>query len=204
MALANYDDLKLAAANWLNREDLVDATPDFIALAEVRINDRLRVSQMEVTASTFLSGGSVALPADFLEPRRLFSNAEGGYATALTPLSPTQAGDTYPSGASGIPVHYTIVGDTLATFPNGGDGQVTMVYYGKVPPLAAYGTNWLLTRNPSIYLYGALVEAAPFLGDDGRIETWASLFASACDALQAADQRSRYASSTCRVKGETP
>jgi hypothetical protein len=204
MALATYDDLKLATANWLNRDDLVGNVPDFIEMAESRINDRLRVAPMETTATTFLAGGSVALPSDFLEARRVFSNAEGGYATALTPLSPIQAGDTYPSGSAGVPVHYTIVGDTLSTFPNGGDGQVTMTYYAKLPPLAAYGTNWLLTRNPSVYLYGALIEAVPFLGDDGRIETWASLFAGACDALQAADQRSRYASSTCRVKGETP
>lgn len=204
MALTTYNDLKLAAANWLNREDLVGVIPDFITLAETRMNDRLRVAPMETTATTFLIGGSVALPADFLEPRRIFSNAEGGFATALTPLSPTQAGDTYPTGAAGVPVHYVIYGDTLATFPNGGNGQVTMTYYAKLPPLAAYGTNWLLTRNPNIYLYGSLVEAAPYLGDDGRLETWASLFASACDALQAADQRSRYASSVSRVKGETP
>jgi hypothetical protein len=204
MALSTYDDLKLAAANWLNREDLVGVIPDFIGLAEARMNDRLRVAPMEITASTFLAGGSVALPLDFLEPRHLFSNAEGGYATALTPLSPSQAGDAYPTGAAGVPTHYTITGDTLTTFPNGGEGKVTMTYYAKLPPLAAYGTNWLLTRNPNIYLYGTLVEASPYLGDDGRVETWASLFAAACDALQAADQRARYASSVCRVKGETP
>jgi hypothetical protein len=204
MALATYDDLKLAAANWLNREDLTAAIPDYITLAESRMNDRLRVSQMETTATTFLLGGSVGLPPDFLESRRLFSNVAGGYAMALAPLSPSQAGDAYPSGAAGVPIHYTIVGDTLTTFPNGGDGQITMTYYAKIPPLAAYGTNWLLARNPNIYLYGTLIEASPYLGDDARVETWAGLFAAACDALQAADQRSRYASSVCRVKGETP
>lgn len=204
MALGTYDDLKLAAANWLNREDLVEAIPDYVTLAEARINDRLRVAQMEVTATAFLENGAVALPPDFLEARRIFSNAEGGYATALTPLSPSQAGDLYPVGSAGVPSHYTIVGDTLSTFRNGGDGEVTMVYYAKVPPLAAYGGNWLLQRNPNIYLYGTLVESAPYLGDDGRVETWAALFAAACDALQAADQRSRWGSSVSRVKGETP
>jgi hypothetical protein len=79
-----------------------------------------------------------------------------------------------------------------------------MTYYAKIPPLAAYGTNWLLQRNPNVYLYGTLLESAPFLGDDGRIEMWAGLFSAACDALQAGDQRSRYAASVCRVKGETP
>lgn len=204
MAFATYDELVSTVASWLNREDLAAAIPGFVDLAESQINDRLRVSQMETTATTFLLGGAVALPPDFLEARRIFSNAEGGYATALTPLTPSQAGDIYPVGSAGVPSHYTIVGDTLSTFRNGGDSQVTMVYYAKVPPLAAYGANWLLTRNPSIYLYGTLIASAPYLGDDARLEMWASLFAAACDALQAADQRSRYASSVSRVKGETP
>lgn len=204
MALGTYDALVAAVATWLNREDLAAAIPDYVLLAESRINDRLRVAPMETTATTSLTGGSVVLPPDFLELRHIYSNAEGGFKTALTPLAPAQAGDAYPVGAAGVPVHYTIVGDTLATFPNGGAGQVTITYYAKVPPLAAYGTNWLLTRNPNIYLYGTLIESAPYLGDDGRVEMWASLFASACDTLQAADQRSRYASSVCRVKGETP
>jgi hypothetical protein len=204
MALGTYTELVAAVADWLNREDLAGAIPNYVALTESRINDRLRVAQMEVTAQTYLFGGSVALPPDFLEARRIYANREGGFTTALTPLSPSQAGNAYPVGAAGVPVHFTIVGDTLATFPNGGDSQVTMTYYAKIPPLAAYGTNWLLSRNPNIYLYGALTEAAPYLGDDARIETWASLFAAACDALQAADQRSRYASSVCRVRGATP
>jgi hypothetical protein len=91
----------------------------------------------------------VALPPTSSRPRRIFSNAEGGFATALTPLTPSASRvTTIPWASAGVPVHYTIVGDTLATFPNGGDGQVTMVYYAKVPPLAAYGTNWLLTSEP--------------------------------------------------------
>ena len=164
MALGTYDELVAAVANWLNREDLAPAIPDYVLLAESRINDRLRVAPMEVTATTHLYGGSVALPVDFLEARRIFSNAEGGHATGLTPLAPIQAGDAYPVGAAGVPVHYTIVGDTLATFPNGSDGQVTMTYYAKLPPLAAYGTNWLLSRNPNIYLYGTLIESGPVSG----------------------------------------
>jgi hypothetical protein len=204
MATGTYDELRATIANWLNREDLGAAIPGFVEQAESTINDRLRVAQMEVTATTFLIDGAVALPSDFLEPRRIFSNAEGGFATALTPLTPSQAGDIYPVGSAGVPRHYTIVGDTLSTYRNGGDGQVTMVYYAKVPPLAAYGTNWLLTRNPNIYIYGTLMASAPYLGDDSRLEMWAALFAAACDALQAADQRSRYATSVSRVRGETP
>lgn len=204
MALTTYDELKAAVANWLNRDDLTATIPDFISLAESRIARRLRVAEMEKTMTAYLTSGAVALPPDFEEARRIHSSAAGAYATALQPLSPSQAGDRYPTSQSGVPIHYTITGNTLSTYPNGGSGQVTMTYYARPPALAAYGTNWLLAKAPDVYLYGALLEAAPFLGDDQRTATWASLFDRACDALQSADQRTRYSSSVSRFMGETP
>ena len=36
MAISNYSELKAAIADWLNRSDLTDSIPDFIALAETR------------------------------------------------------------------------------------------------------------------------------------------------------------------------
>lgn len=37
-------------------------------------------------------------------------------------------------------------------------------------------SNWLLTNHPDVYLYGALLEAQPYLMDDARIATWAQIF----------------------------
>jgi hypothetical protein len=37
-------------------------------------------------------------------------------------------------------------------------------------------TNWMLTANPDVYLYGALLEAQPYLQDDARIASWAQIF----------------------------
>ena len=36
MAISNYSELKTAIASWLDRTDLTDIIPDFIALAETR------------------------------------------------------------------------------------------------------------------------------------------------------------------------
>jgi hypothetical protein len=204
MALDTFPNLTAALADWLNREDLTARIPDFVSLAESRLNKSLRVADMETAAYAYLTGGSVALPVDFIEARRIISSATGAFQTALQPLSPTEAGNLYPSSQSGVPVHYTISGGYLTTYPNGGDGQVTMIYYASLPTLLAYGSNWLLTRAPDLYLYGSLMEAAPFVGDDHRVETWATLFQKALADIQAADQRSRYASSVCRVPGVNP
>ncbi len=37
-------------------------------------------------------------------------------------------------------------------------------------------TNWMLTNNPDVYLYGALLEAQPYLMADERIATWAEIY----------------------------
>ena len=47
MAISNYTELKTAVANWLDRDDLTDRIPEFIALAESRFNRLLRIRAME-------------------------------------------------------------------------------------------------------------------------------------------------------------
>ena len=47
MALINYQDLQSAVGRWLDRDDLVSQIPDFITLAEMKINRQLRVLAME-------------------------------------------------------------------------------------------------------------------------------------------------------------
>ena len=46
MAINSYSSLQTAVANWLDRSDLTDRIPEFIDLAEARINRALRVTFM--------------------------------------------------------------------------------------------------------------------------------------------------------------
>jgi len=53
-----------------------------------------------------------------------------------------------------------------------------------VPELTTSATtNWLLTKAPDLYLYGSLVHASPFLMDDQRIPTFASMYSTRFEAL---------------------
>ena len=53
MAISTYAELKTSIANWLDREDLTDIIPDFIALAETRHKRDFKIRRMEtrVTAN---------------------------------------------------------------------------------------------------------------------------------------------------------
>ena len=47
------------------------------------------------------------------------------------------------------------------------------------PLSSSNANNWILTGYPDVYLYGALMEASPYLSEDGRVQVWAQLYAAA-------------------------
>ena len=61
----------------------------------------------------------------------------------------------------------------------------------------------MLTDNPDIYLYGALLEAEPFLMNDERVQLWATAFQESVRALQEQDNKDRHSGSAMRVMNTT-
>jgi len=57
MAISTYSELQTAVANWLDRDDLTDRIPEFIALAEARFNRVLRLRSMESKQTASTIGG---------------------------------------------------------------------------------------------------------------------------------------------------
>jgi len=53
---------------------------------------------------------------------------------------------------------------------------------------------------PDVYLYGALIQASPYLNDDARAETWAALYSAAMQSLQKASNDTRFAGSGLRMR----
>ena len=91
MSLGSYSDLKTAVANWVDREDLTSRVPEFIALAEWRINKNLRIRQMERRSqmSTIANTEYYGLPPGWLRGRHLkLVKAYGQADTDLEYLTP--------------------------------------------------------------------------------------------------------------------
>lgn len=175
--------------------------PTFIQLTESRINRTLRVAEMEQVTDIALTGGAGALPADYLQIRRVHA---GSPSVELELVTPGWAGSAYPTNYGGPARHFTIVGNTIQSYPSS-TGPLSIVYYAKIPPLTETSpTNWLLEKAPELYLYGALTEAAPYMLDDGRIQGWMTLFLGALKELRAADVMGRFGTGGARVSGPTP
>jgi hypothetical protein len=82
--------------------------------------------------------------------------------------------------AAAQPRYFTIFADEIELAPTPDAAYtVELVYRANIPPLASNVTNWLLAMAPDLYLYGALLESAPYINEDARIQTWGLGFTSA-------------------------
>tara|TARA_R110000822_G_scaffold11469_4_gene41900 strand:+ start:1488 stop:2108 length:621 start_codon:yes stop_codon:yes gene_type:complete len=202
MAISTYDELKASIASWLNRDDLTAVIPDFISLAEASINRDLRHYKMVQRSDATLDSRYIQTPEDWLETLR-FSITSG----TTFRIEPTSTDDLIQLRAaanneSGRPRFYANAGNELEVFPTP-DTEYTMqlMYYGKTPELSVTNTyNWLLRDAPDAYLYGSLVQSAPYLNDDARTQVWASLYSTAMQSLQKSSDENRFARSGLRMR----
>jgi hypothetical protein len=192
MAITNYSDLKTTVANYLARTDLTDQIPNFIQLAEVRLRRDLRIRQMLKSATTNTTGGdqTVALPTDFLELRDLF--VETNPIRDLQYVTPSVFSRNGRVTESGLPVLYTIIASEFKFAPvPDTDYTLRIHYYAKPDLLTDSNTsNVFLANCPDLLLYGALIEAEPYLMNDARIQLWAGMYDRGLASLTASDDRS--------------
>lgn len=201
MAISTYAELKAAVSDWLNRDDLTGAIPSFIALAEADMSRKLKDWRMDVVLPVTLSGQYTALPSDWLATTRLnliapSSRLDLASDGALAEMR-FQRGDM-----AGKPTHYAHTAGSLEAFPTPDASYAAeMVYRAKIVSLSdAAPSNWLLTSAPDCYLYGALMQAAPYLKDDARIGIWGGLYAEAITGLNEASERARESAAGLRLR----
>ena len=206
MALSTYTELKDAIADWLDRSDLTSRIPDFIALAEARINRELRIRPMEVRSVAYTSSGQkyFNLPGGYLQMRNIQLNTNP--TTPLEYITPEMLDRLYGSNTTGKPRAYTLIGDEIQLSPIPDAAyEIEMAFYENIDSLGdgTAGTvvsNWLTLNAPDILLYGALLEAEPFIKNDERVPVWLNGYSNAVDKLQKADARDRHSGSAMRVR----
>ena len=178
MAISTYAELQTAIANWLDRSDLTDKIPDFITLAEIRIQRNLRVRGMEERSTTTLVPGQeyYGLPDDFLEVRDVQVNTDP--ITSLKYMTPKEMDETYPNQSNGTPKAFTIIGNEIQLKPTPDSADTfEIAYFEKIQNLSDTNTtNWLTQNAVDLLLYGALIEAEAYLVNDTRIPVWKAAF----------------------------
>jgi len=212
--IVDYASLQTAVTEYLARDQdatLIARIPSFIQLAEAKFNRQLFLRQMEQRATAVINLAAsepefVSLPSDFQSMRRVRLSSVTG-KPCLEFKSGTQI-DEYRFGTSNVaarPRYFTVFGNELELAPTPDAAYtVEMVYRQGIPALASNGTNWLLALAPDLYLYGALLETAPYIKEDARIQTWGLGLSSALTDLNTLGLTSTFNAGpmTVRVSGQ--
>ena len=202
MAISNYSELQTAVANWLDRDDLAARIPEFIVLCEARFNRSLRIRAMEtldISVDTVGGTSTVALPTGYVQMRDI--SLITSPITQLQYVTPEIMNRLNAGSLTGKPETYTIIANSILFGPTPDSAyDISMLYYKTFDALTdAAPTNWVITNAPDVYLYGALLEAEPFLMNDQRVQLWATALTQSITTLQEQDNKDRHSGSALRV-----
>ena len=201
MSILNYSDLQSTVASYLARTDLTAQIPSFIQLAETRLRRDLRIRQMlkVVTTTMAASDSTVELPSDFLQMRDL--HVATNPVQSIEYQSPSNFYRNTASTVTGVPMQYTILAQEFqfAPIPDS-DYTLQMMYYSAPPYLTDSNTsNVFLAVCPDLLLYGALGEAEPYLMNDARLDTWASMYDRGLSSLTVSDDQAEWSGSPISI-----
>lgn len=188
--ITTYSGLLTSAGEWLNRSDLITKVPLFIQLVEERLSRILRVPEMEEVATITTTNGVGDLPTDFREARHVY--VDGDIDTELSPVSLSVIRTQYPIGNATRPQVYAISGGQIYAAPYD-DSDLILHYYQDIPAISTDNeTNWCISKHPSLYLRGVLLEAEFFGWNDERLPLIKSAWDEAIAELNAQGASKRH------------
>lgn len=213
-ALSDYCTL---IRSWTDIEDLSDAViTQWVRDAEERINNELRVTEMVAREYATLDDNCIALPADWNEflyvrvkggrPFDFISNHDYWELQDLPQVSPQPgqpSGEVYPW--AGKKQLYTLIGNTLFVWPPvdpEAHVNVEIAYFRKLAPLD-FSADPVFVTYPTIYRNCTLAAGAPYLVEDERLQTWATLATAAIEKANVAAKKARFSGSPIapRIRG---
>ncbi len=214
--VTNYTTLQTAVVEYLARDQdttLIARVPTFIQMFEAKMNRELFVRQMEQRSTTIADTSTsepefISLPTDFQSMRRVrLSSVTGKPALEFRSALQMDELRLTSGNIAGQPRYFSIFGSEMELLPTPDQNYtIEMVYRQNIPALSSNSTNWLLTLAPDLYMYGALLETAPYIKEDARIQTWGLGFQSARDSMNMLGMTSTFNAGPLQVRssGLTP
>jgi len=208
MTIQTYAELKTAIQDWSKRSDTNSLLDTFIDIAEAEMyangQESLRIRDMEVatTGVTSITTRYMALPTRYLEFRRLKINlTQGDLRLQFAPIDQMRISPT-----SGLPKFFTVT--SQVEFDRISDTVYTLGidYYQSLAPLtAAAPTNAILTRFPTIYLWGSLAALYQWAVQPDKADYYYTQFLGAIGKANMQDRKGRYGPAPAiKMEGPTP
>jgi hypothetical protein len=204
MQFANYSDFRTWVLKMIDGDDantgaIAQDTLDLlIAMGESRVyhgTDRqagLRASSMQAALTGVVASNAVALPTDCLALEIVWFDPE----KPLEAVSESDLRDRSRWNHGGDVRQYAQSGDTLIFAPEASDGaNIGGRYYKRPADILTGGLHATFNRYPEVFLFGALSESAPFLGEDSRLTMWRGLLDGWLNSSNAIERNRAYSGS---------
>jgi len=186
----NYGELKQTVADYIHRADLTAMMPTFIELAHARIMRDVRVPGMLEDSTLVMGTGATALPAGFLDMREL-SNTGPVRRYNLKSVGRAQLNE-YTAATGGLPIAYSIIGNSIEIQPAAAV-SLRIIYFKRFDMFVNdTDTNSILTLNPYLYIYGALIEANSYIQDVDQRAKAVDFYSTEVQELNAEALETRY------------
>jgi hypothetical protein len=195
MALSTYTELRSAVASLLNRTDLSTPIVDWITLCEADI--KLELRRTEARGQYTINAQTWTLPAaigELLSIRLVTGSPSLDEPLPIVTTAEADAHRARLANTNGRPQKVNLVGRKVVFTPTPDTSYTVEVTY--VESLTALSdsnpTNTVLAEHPGVYLYGAAIHSAPFLGDDSRLPLWREFYAQAIEGLNRKRDAEKY------------
>ena len=186
--ITDYTTLQTSVGDWLARSDLTSFIPSFIQNWEENFyRDPANWGGfMEKALSLTIASSVAATPSDYLGLKVAY--VSGQNLPPLKRISREQMLARYPRGGGVLGLYPQYISRDVSNFifgPLPADGTVIAgTYYAKQTLLRNSGGTWLLANAPDLLLFGALLQAEPFLKNDARLALWQGMYNMAVDTYR--------------------
>lgn len=196
----NFGAIQGYVAQWLDRDDLTPIIPVWINLLLRKLERQYNFKYMFDSSEEVLSSNTVDVPTRYKALEYAFVQAVNK-RYPLMHLTYRDAMRMYPSiDGTGIPK--LIVNNDNSEFlllpAPSSDSSYTLElgYYIYSTSLSlSDDTNWMTENASDVLIYGSLLQSAPYLIEDQRLETWKVLYDDAFTTLLLSENREKVSGS---------
>lgn len=173
----SYSSLKQSVVEWIANDEISNSVGTFIQNVEARLyrNPKNWGAWMETTVTQVIASSVIPVPADYLGTKHV---SVVGQRARMESVSIDQLYGRYPrDGTTGFPGWMSREGSSFVFGPAPDSAySIKLVYYAKpvfvgVAPADAVA-HWMILNCSDLLLYGALMEASPFMKKDERVGTF--------------------------------
>jgi hypothetical protein len=197
--ITNYIELLDAVSRFWNKPNLASFIPDFVSLAQIKMNRLVRVDWLskrtdwDATVDSINNlGQEFILPADFNGVR--YIKVIGSPIKSLRYITPEAADSMNLANQTGYSRYYTIDSKilTIYPYPSLTDQIRFCQYYRPVQLSQSQQTNEYTDNAMDLLMFGSLIEATMYTKDAEMIPMWNDRFNAGLESVIEDDKQRRW------------